>query len=400
MKAVKIKDNIHWVGVYDPDLEVFDIVIPTKHGTTYNSYLIEGTKSKALVEANKFVFTDDYLNTIREITPIEKIDYIILNHNEPDHSGALPELLKINPDMQVIYSKTAKTFVENIVNTEFDGRSVTDGDSIDLGGKTLKFFHTPFLHWPDTMFTYLEEDNILFPCDFLGAHYCPDNIFNDQLKNKEEAKGAFEFYYNSIMRPYKEHILRALKKIEPLKIDIVCPSHGPILRENLDYYLSFYKEKAERYYRNNPEKQITMVYASAYGNTKLMADKIKAGVEESGVKVKMFDAAGDDINNIIDEIEISHGLLVGTATINAKAPKPIFNLFAQLVALNVSGRNAGAFGSFGWSGEGVKMSEDILKTMRMKLPQPSLKFKMTPSKDELQEAYNWGNSFGLSVMEG
>ncbi|TYB33955.1 MAG: FprA family A-type flavoprotein [Flexistipes sinusarabici] len=400
MKAIKIKDNIHWVGVYDPNLEVFDIVIPTKHGTTYNSYLIEGSKGKALVEANKHVFTEDYLNTIREITPIENIDYIILNHNEPDHSGALPELLKINPDMQVIYSKTAKTFVENIVNTEFDGRSVTDGDSIDLGGKTLKFFHTPFLHWPDTMFTYLEEDNILFPCDFLGAHYCPDNIFNDQLKNKEEAKGAFEFYYNSIMRPYKEHILRALKKIEPLKLDIVCPSHGPILRENLDYYLSFYKEKAERYYRNNPEKQITMVYASAYGNTKLMADKIKAGVEESGVKVKMFDAAGDDINKIIDEIEISHGLLVGTATINAKAPKPIFNLFAQLVALNVSGRNAGAFGSFGWSGEGVKMSEDILKTMRMKLPQPSLKFKMTPSKDELQEAYNWGNSFGLSVMEG
>lgn len=400
MKAVKIKENIHWVGVYDPDLTVFDIVIPTKHGTTYNSYLIEGTKAKALVEANKHIFTDDYLETIREITPIEEIDYIILNHNEPDHSGALPELLKIKPDMQVIYSKTAKIFVENIVNTEFNGRSVSDGDSIDLGGKTLKFFHTPFLHWPDTMFTYLEEDNILFPCDFLGAHYCPDNIFNDELSNKEEAKGAFEFYYNAIMRPYKEHILRALDKIKDLKIEMVCPSHGPVLRENLDYYLNFYKEKAGRYYRNNPVKQITMVYASAYGNTKMMADKIKAGIEESGVKVKLFDAAGDNINEIIDEIEISYGLLVGTATINAKAPKPIFNLFAQLVALNVSGRNAGAFGSFGWSGEGVKMSEDILKTMRMKLPQPPLKFRMTPSKNELQKAYEWGNNFGLSVMEG
>lgn len=400
MQSVKIKDGIHWVGVYDPNLEIFDIVIPTKYGTTYNSYLIEGTESKALIEANKHVFTDEYLKTIREITPIEKIDYIILNHNEPDHSGALPELLKINPGMQVLYSKTAKAFVENIVNTDFNGKSVTDGDYLDLGGKKLTFFHTPFLHWPDTMFTYLEGDNILFPCDFLGAHYCPDNIFNDQLKNKEEAQNAFEFYYNSIMRPYKEHVLKALNKIEKLDIDMICPSHGPILRENLSYYMNFYKEKANRYYRNNPERQVTIVYASAYGNTKLMADKIKEGVEDSGVKVKIFDAAGDDISEIIDEIEISHGLLVGTATINAKAPKPIFNLFAQLVALNVSGRNAGAFGSFGWSGEGVKMSEDILKTMRMKLPQPSLKFKMTPSEKELQEAYEWGNSFGLAVMEG
>lgn len=400
MKAVKIKDGIHWVGTYDPNLEIFDIVIPTEHGTTYNSYLIEGKKAKALVEANKFIFTEDYLNTVREISPIEDIDYIILNHNEPDHSGALPELLKINPDMQVLYSKTAKSFVENIVNTDFSGKSVTDGDSVDLGGKTLKFFHTPFLHWPDTMFTYLDEDNILFPCDFLGAHYCPDNIFNDQLKNKDEAKGAFEFYYNSIMRPYKEHVQKALDKISKLQIDIVCPSHGPILRENLEYYINFYKEKANRYYRNNPDKQITIVYATAYGNTKMIADKIKEGIEDSGVIVKMFDAAGDNVADIIDEIEISHGLLVGTATINAKAPKPIFNFFAQLVALNVTGRNAGAFGSFGWSGEGVKMSEDILKTMRMKLPQDSLKFKMTPSQTDLQEAYEWGNNFGLSVMEG
>jgi len=400
MKSVTIKDGIHWVGVYDPDLEIFDIVVPTKHGTTYNSYLVEGTKGKTLIEASKQVFTDEYLETIRELTPIEDIDYIILNHTEPDHSGSLPELLRINPNMQVLCSKTAKSFVENIVNTDFNCRTVTDGDYLDLGNKKLTFFHTPFLHWPDTMFTYLESDNILFPCDFLGAHYCPENIFNDQLKNKDDAKKAFEFYYNSIMRPYKEHVLKALNKIEKLDIDVICPSHGPILRENINYYISFYKEKANRYYRNNPEKQVIIVYASAYGNTKLMADKIKAGIEDSGVKVKIFDAAGDNISEIIDEIEISHGLVVGTATINAKAPKPIFNLFAHLVALNVSGRNAGAFGSFGWSGEGVKMCEDILRTMRMKLPQPSLKFKMTPSEKELQEAYEWGNSFGLAVMEG
>lgn len=401
MSAIKIKEDIFWVGIRDPHLEIFDIVIPTKEGTTYNSYLVIGEKKKALIEANKALFTDKYIKRIEEVCPITEIDYIILNHNEPDHSGSLPTLLDINPNIEVIYSKTAKNFVQNIVNKEFNGRAVGDNDTIDLGGKTLRFFHTPFLHWPDTMFTYLVEDKILFPCDFLGAHFCPgEGIFNDEIPKRENAKEAFKFYYKTIMRPYKEHILNAFKKLENIEINMICPSHGPVLRENLDFYINFYKEQAGRYYQHNPNRQITIVYATAYGNTKQLAQKIKNGVEETGIIAKIFDAADADVSNIIDEIEISHGLLIGTATINAKAPKPIFNLFAELVALNVSNRKAGAFGSYGWSGEGVKMSEDILKTMRMKLPLESFKVKMTPSEEELQEAYNWGREFALSVLEG
>jgi flavorubredoxin len=401
MNAVKIKKDIYWVGVKDPNLEVFDIVIPTEHGTTYNSYLVIGKEKKALIEANKMIFADDYVNTINEICPIKEIDYIILNHNEPDHSGALPKILEINPDIEVIYSKTGKNFVQNIVNKEFNGRAVGDTDIIDLGGKTLRFFHTPFLHWPDTMFTYLVEDEILFPCDFLGAHYCPSKgIFNDEIEEKEDIREAFKFYYFSIMRPYKEHILNAFKKIETINIKMVCPSHGPILRENIDFYIDFYKKQANRYYQNNPNRQITVVYATAYGNTKMLAEQIKKGAEETGLIVKMFDAAEANVSDIIDEIELSHGLVMGTATINAKAPKPIFNIFAQLVALNVSNRKAGAFGSYGWSGEGVKMCEDILKTMRMKLPLESLRVQMTPSNDELKKAYDWGREFALSVLEG
>ncbi|MBC7196267.1 MAG: FprA family A-type flavoprotein, partial [Deferribacterales bacterium] len=294
-----------------------------------------------------------------------------------------------------------KSFVNNIVNKEYNGRAVGDNDTIDLGGKTLKFFHTPFLHWPDTMFTYLVEEKILFPCDFLGAHFCPgEGIFNDEIPKKENAIAAFKFYYKTIMRPYKEHILNAFKKLGGTEIDMICPSHGPILRENLDFYINFYKEQANRYYQYNLNKQITIAYASAYGNTKLLAERIKDGVEETGVIAKLFDTADTNISDIIDEIEISHGLLIGTATINAKAPKPIFNLFAELVALNVSNRKAGAFGSFGWSGEGIKMSEDILKTMRMKLPLESFKVQMTPSKKDLEDAYEWGREFALSILEG
>lgn len=403
MKGIKIREDLYWVGVYDPNLEIFDIVIPTEHGTTYNSYLVIGKDKTALIEANKKLFTDTYIKTVESIKPIKEIDYIILNHNEPDHSGTLPTILELNPDIEVIYSKTAKVFVQNIVNREFKGRAVGDGDKIDLGGKTLRFFHTPFLHWPDTMFTYLEEDQILFPCDFLGAHYCPQEIgkiFNDEMVDKDSAREAFVFYYKSIMRPYKEHILNALKKIDGLPISLICPSHGPIIRGDLDFYLNFYKNQANRYYLNNPTRQITMVYATAYGNTKMLADRIKAGIEDTGVPVKMFDAAEADIDNIIDEIEVSYGLLMGTATINAKAPKPIFNIFSELVVLNVSNRKAGVFGSYGWSGEGIKMCEDILKTMRMKLPLESFKVQMTPSEEELQKAFEWGREFGMKVLEG
>jgi flavorubredoxin len=398
MSAQKILENIYWVGVFDPELEIFDIVVPTEFGTTYNSYLVKGTKKTALIEANKKIFSDTYIKTIEEVCPISEIDYIILNHNEPDHSGALPALLEKNPDLEVIYSKTGKSFVQNIVNKDFNGRAVGDDDKIDLGGKTLRFFHTPFLHWPDTMFTYLEEDKILFPCDFLGAHYCSDKIFNDELPDKEEAKAAFVFYYNSIMRPYKEHILSAFKKIEGIEIDMVCPSHGPILRENIEYYINFYKTQADRYYKNVTNKQVTIVYASAYDNTKMLAEKIKDGIEETGLQVCLHEAT-DDMDSIIDDIEISHGLVMGTATINAKAPKPIFNIFANLVALNIAQRKAGVFGSFGWSGEGIKMCEDIMKTMRMRLPMPAFKVKMTPSNEELNQAFEWGREFGMSVLE-
>ncbi|PLX68339.1 MAG: FprA family A-type flavoprotein [Denitrovibrio sp.] len=401
MEATLLKKDIYWVGVKDPELEIFDIVIPTKHGTTYNSYLVKGTEKCALIEACKLNFKDEYIQRVEQVMPIKDIDYIILNHNEPDHSGALPALLEINPEMEVIYSKTAKTFVENIVNHEFNGRAVGDDDVIDLGGKTLRFFHTPFLHWPDTMFTYLVEEKILFPCDFLGAHYCPhgDVLLNSELKNKPEARKAFEFYYSMIMRPYKEHINKALEKIKGVDIDMVCPSHGPIIDEDIRSYMNFYEISAGRFYKNMVNRQATLVYASAYGNTKKLADAITRGIEEVGVKVEMFDCATTDVMTIIDSIEISHGVLIGTPTLNAKAPHPILDMFSFFVVLNVVNRLGGCFGSFGWSGEGVRVSEDIMKSMRMKLPLESFKVKMTPSEEDLADAYQWGRDFGMAVLE-
>src|SRR3990170_4369887 len=208
MPIVTLAPDVHCVGVKDPGLTIFDIVIPTEHGTTYNSYLVKGTEKTAL------------------------IDYVIVNHSEPDHAGALVELLERNPSVTVLLSRSAKTFVDNLVNAGFPFRIVNDDEKLPLGGKTLRFINAPFLHWPDTILTYLVEDRILFPCDFLGSHFASKEFYNDELQEPEKARNAFEFYYSTIMRPYKEHVLKACERLKSFPVSMIAPSHWPILRKD------------------------------------------------------------------------------------------------------------------------------------------------------------------------
>ncbi|MDH3383010.1 MAG: FprA family A-type flavoprotein [Deltaproteobacteria bacterium] len=231
-ETVSLAENVHWVGAKDPGLTVFDIVIPTEFGTTYNAYLVQGTEKTALIDCVKKEFTEDLFRNISRFLPVEKLDYVVINHSEPDHAGGIVELLKRNPKVTVFLSRSAKSFVDHLVNAEYPFRIVKDNDELPLGGKTLRFLNTPFLHWPDTILTYLVEDKILFPCDFLGAHYCSPEFFNDEIREPSSVRKAFEFYYGMIMRPYKEHVLKACEKIKDLPIAMIAPSHGPILRKD------------------------------------------------------------------------------------------------------------------------------------------------------------------------
>ena len=244
MPIVTLAPDVYSVGVKDPGLTVFDIVIPTGNGTTYNSYLVKGTEKTALIDCVKRPFAAEFLRNIEEILPVSKLDYVIVNHSEPDHAGALVELLERNPAVTVLLSRVAKTFVDNLVNAGFPFRIVGDNDELPLGGKTLRFINTPFLHWPDTILTYLAEEQILFPCDFLGAHYSSPHTFNDELHEPAKARKAFEFYYATIMRPYKEHILKACGRIKDLPLRMIAPSHGPVLRKNPREYAEWYEERA------------------------------------------------------------------------------------------------------------------------------------------------------------
>ncbi len=398
MDTVKIKEDVYWVGVTDPELVVFDIVVPTEHGTTYNSYLVRGEKV-AIVDTVKAQFVDEFLEKIRSLVKLEDIGYIIINHTEPDHSGGLIRLMELAPQAIPVFSRGARTFVKNILHKEFEYQEVKDGDSIDLGNKTLKFISAPFLHWPDSMFTYLVEDKVLFPCDAFGSHYCSDKRFNDELDNKEEAFHAFEFYYNAILRPFKMYLSNALNNIQNFEIDTIAPSHGPILRENLERYIDAYREWSGKGSQANAKKKIAVVYVSSYGSTQKMAERIAKGATLPDTEVSLFNAAEIDLDILMDEIESSDEMILGSPTLNAKAPKPVFDIISSLVMLNVRGKAAAVFGCYGWSGEAVQIIEDILRSLRFKIVEEGFKLRMIPSEEAMNGCEEFGRKCATAILQ-
>lgn len=223
MSTVKLKDNIYWVGVNNPELRVFDIIMETKKGTTYNSYLIDDDKV-AVVDTVKDGYFDEFLSNIKSIIGDRKVDYVIVQHTELDHSGSLGKLLKAYPEATVIASKAAIMYAEEIANMKFKNQVAPN--ELSLGKTNLKFISAPNLHWPDTMFTYAENQQVLFTCDFLGCHYCPENSITDNCS--DDYFDEMKYYFDVIMGPFKRFVLMGLDRIKDLNIDIVAPSHGPV----------------------------------------------------------------------------------------------------------------------------------------------------------------------------
>ena len=391
--AVKISEGVHWVGALDPELRVFDIIMKTEHGTSYNAYLIQGSDKTALIETVKIKFIDQLTERVKEITELESIDYIVLDHLEPDHSGALNKMLELCPGARVVVSKTGPRFLENILNRNVDPLIVSDGDQIDLGGRTLSFFHAPFLHWPDTMFTYVAENNFLISGDVFGCHYCDPRVFNDAVDSFDH---AYKNYFNVIMRPFKKQMLIALDKITGLSIDVIGPSHGPVLREDPARYIEMYRQWS-REPAENAAKKLLIFYLSIYDNTAAMARTIAESVEAERVDVMLFDILGTNISQAIDIIESADGLLVGSPTINGDAVKPAWDLLSSLATLNLKGKTGGAFGSFGWSGEAVKMIEARLKSLKFKVVENGPKAQLVPSGQDLENCTRFGKEVAEAI---
>jgi flavorubredoxin len=401
MASVSVAPGIWAVGVKDPGLAVFDIVIPTEHGTTYNSYLVKGTEKTVLVDCVKRPFAAEWFANVSEVVPPEKVDYLVVNHSEPDHSGAIVDLLARHPDVTVLSSRSAKSFVDNLVNREYNHRVVGDNEEIDLGGKTLRFVNAPFLHWPDTIFTYAVEDKVLFPCDFLGAHYSSPEYFDDELSDaqEKEKEAAFEFYYSTIMRPWRDYVLEACRKVKDLPLALVAPSHGPILRKDPRKQLARYEYRASIMSRVEG-KRVPVVYASSYGNTALMAEKVVEGLKAGGVVPVLLNVVETPEEVMLDELETASGVLIGTPTLNSTVPHPVFHLLGNMVVLNLKRKPASVFGSYGWSGEAIKTVSDIMTTMGMKVFPEPIRARLTPSAAELDACVEFGRKFAEAVMAG
>ncbi|PKM84303.1 MAG: pyridine nucleotide-disulfide oxidoreductase [Firmicutes bacterium HGW-Firmicutes-11] len=400
MNTMEIKKDLYWVGNLDPDLRIFDIIMYTEHGTSYNSYILKGSEKTVLFEASKARFADDYIEKIKEITPIESIEYLILEHTEPDHTGTIERLLELHPGLKLVGSATAIGFMKEICNRDFISVVVKDGDRLSLGDKTLQFIAAPNLHWPDTIFTYIVEDRVLVTCDAFGAHYSFDGITNAALEDKEGHLAAAKYYFDVIIGPFKTFALQAIKKIEELEIDIICTGHGPVLTENPRQMIDLYREWATEV-NPNPKKTVVIPYVSAYGYTASLADKIAEGIREAGdMDVHAFDMVSADRSAVLDELYWADGILFGTPTMVGDALEPIWELCTAMFARTHGGKLASAFGSFGWSGEGVPNIMQRLKQLRMKVYGEGLRIKFKPNPAELQEAFEFGYNFGKSVLAG
>ncbi len=386
MASIKLADNVYWVGVKDPDLKIFDIVVKTNHGTTYNAYLIKGKNKTALIDTVKEEFTDEFFNNINEIVPIEKIDYLICNHTEPDHSGSMITLLKNNPDIKVICSAGALPFVKNTINMEIDLEGIKDNFELDLGGKKLVFKTTPYMHWPDTMMEFLQEDNILFSCDGFAAHVAFDSIYADE--SPHDIDYELFYYFDSIMRPFAPFIRKNMTKLDDFEIKLIATSHGPLFRNNPRTVIDKYKEWSSD--KVDP-KGITIFYASAYGNTLKIANKIEAHLTDKGYNVSLIDAADVETDIAREHIEKSAVLLFGAPTFNGDCVPPVWNILSLLNTVSYTGKKAAVFGSYGWGGEGIKLVADRLSGMRFKVFEENYRARLIPSDEEMAEITDYTN---------
>ncbi len=394
MLPVKITDGVHWVGALDPQLRVFDIIMKADHGTTYNSYLVQGKDKVAVVEAVKAPFYGEFIRNIASLVDPKDISYVVVNHTEPDHSGSLARLLEDAPGARVVCDRQCRNFLKNILNRDADPLLVQDGDTLDLGGGVeLSFIHAPFLHWPDTMFTYLGKEALLFPCDFLGAHYCDDRLFDDLV---DDYHYAFEYYYAVIFRPFKRYVLEAIDKIEGLKIGTICPSHGPVLRADPWGCVEKYRQWSSVPVPGE-KKSLLVFYASAYGNTAMLADKIAEGARAAGAGATVMDVAATELGLMIDRIEAADGIVVGSATINADAVEPVWFLLSHLATLNLKGKVGASFGSYGWSGEAPKLIAERLKGLKLKVEEEPFRVNLVPTGDDLAAAAEYGKRIAASL---
>ena len=376
---MKIADNVYYVGVSNPTLRVFDIIMCTEYGKTYNSYLVKGADKTALIDGAHKGFEANFQENVEAITDFANIDYMVVNHTEPDHSGAIRLVIEKNPDIVVYGTAACLKNLDNIVRLPFNRVAVKDGDTLELGGKTLTFSVSPNIHWPDTMMTYLAEDKILFSCDFLGAHFAEPTMYVHKAYKKELYEKEFKVYYDAIMGPFAKFVIRALDRIKDLDIALVCPSHGPmIMGGDIQVAMDTYRKWATP--EEKTDKTVAIYYVSAYGYTRQMCQYLAEKLEAKGLVVSAFDVIKTDAADIAAHLE-DDCLVFGSPTLNRAALKPVLDVISSIDAVGAAGRPYATLGCFGWSGEACAQLNDRCNSIKMKQVGESVRSQFTPTDE-------------------
>lgn len=376
MKFQEIKNNIYYCGLNDCDRRIFDELIPLEHGTSYNSYLVKGNEKTAIIDTMYPPKTNEYLKRLSE-NQIGKVDYIIANHGEQDHSGSIPALLEKFPNAIVLTNPKCAENIKNMLHVPAEKiREISDGEEVSLGDKTLKFIFAPGVHWPDTMFTYIKEDNVICTCDFLGAHYTFSDVF--AVESKELEKSA-KRYYAEIMMPFRTMCQKYTKMIKEMNVDMVLPSHGPVYK-NPSFILDLYADWTS----NDPKNLVVLPYVSMYNSTKEMIDKLAEDLNKEGIETFKFDIVDDDLGDLAMALVDAATIVMGTSMVLA-GPHPMAVNVAYLAAvLRPKAKFASLIGSYGWGGKLFDIIVNLLAPLKLDLIEP-IQIKGKPTAEDFKK---------------
>ena len=395
--VTQLTEGIYWVGVVDWALRQFHgHELSTHRGSSYNSYLIVDDKI-VLVDTVWAPFQDQLIENIREVVDPAKIDFVVANHAEVDHSGSLPAVMRHAPNATVIVSQRGRESIEGHFHQPWNFKAAKTGDKVNIGKHDLVFVEAPMLHWPDSMFTYLTGQNMLMPNDAFGQHYATAFRFNDEVDQEELYEEALKYYAN-ILTPFSSMVSKKIDELLALKlpVDMIAPSHGTIWRKEPLQIVKKYQEWAAQV----PEKSAVIVYDSMWGGTRRMAEAIGDGLAAEGIPYKIFHIAVSDMNDVITEIFKAKAVIIGSPTFNQGLLPTITPILEDLKGLRFQNKIGAAFGSYGWSGESLKIIEEHLGRCKIPVVAPGVLAKWQPKAEDLARCRDLGHAVASAVKAG
>jgi anaerobic nitric oxide reductase flavorubredoxin len=396
MPPIEIKPNIYWIGVNDRTTDLFEGLWPiTQEGVSYNAYLIDDEK-KAIIDLSKALKTDEFFGQIDQVTDVSQLDYVVINHMEPDHSGVLTTLRRIAPQVTILGTEKTRAMLESFYGITEGVQVVQDGETLSLGQHTLKFVYTPFVHWPETMVTYETSKQILFSCDAFGSYGAfRGAIFDDECIDPNFYEREALRYYVNIVAVFSRPVLKAIDKLADVPVSVIAPSHGLIWRKNPGHIVELYKKWAE--YATGPtEAGVTLIYGSMYGNTEKMMNAVAQGISSEDIPVSIFDVTHTHVSYILPSLWTQRGVVVGAPTYEGSLFPPMVQVLEMTAVKKIQNKKVARFGSYGWSGGAQRRFESLIEPLKWKLTD-SFEFIGSPTEEDLKHGEALGAQFARLV---